>query len=126
MQTVGCQPSGIQGKAEDGCRTDIRAAAPASTEGLRDTCSIPELGRSPGGGHGNPLQYSCLENPMDREAWQATYTPQGHTESNMTVATWHGMAWHTQGQHSSLGQGESLSTSSPSLKRYKHKIKKIK
>ena len=28
-------------------------------------------GRSPGGGHGNPLQYSCLENPMDREAWQA-------------------------------------------------------
>ena len=33
---------------------------------------IPELGRSPGGGHGNPLQYSCLENPMDREAWCAT------------------------------------------------------
>ena len=30
------------------------------------------LGRSPGGGHGNPLQYSCLENPMDRGAWQAT------------------------------------------------------
>ena len=34
--------------------------------------SIPELGRSPGGGNGNPLQYSCLENPMDRGAWQAT------------------------------------------------------
>ena len=34
--------------------------------------SIPGLGRSPGGGHGNPLQYSCLENPMDRGAWQAT------------------------------------------------------
>ena len=33
--------------------------------------SIPGLGRSPGGGHGNPLQYSCLENPMDRGAWQA-------------------------------------------------------
>ena len=33
---------------------------------------IPGLGRSPGGGHGNPLQYSCLENPMDREAWWAT------------------------------------------------------
>ena len=30
---------------------------------------ISELGRSPGGGHGNPLQYSCLENPMDRGAW---------------------------------------------------------
>ena len=34
--------------------------------------SIPAFGRSPGGRHGNPLQYSCLENPMDREAWQAT------------------------------------------------------
>ena len=33
--------------------------------------SIPELGRSPGGGHGNPLWYSCLENPMDRGAWWA-------------------------------------------------------
>jgi len=39
---------------------------------LRDVGSIPGLGRSPGGGHGNPLQYSCLENPMDRGAWQAT------------------------------------------------------
>ena len=34
-----------------------------------DMGSIPELGRSPGGGNGNPLQYSCLENPMDRETW---------------------------------------------------------
>ena len=34
--------------------------------------SVPGLGRSPGGGHVNPLQYSCLENPMDREAWWAT------------------------------------------------------
>ena len=37
----------------------------------RDTGSIPELGRPPGGGHGGPLQYSCLENPMDRGAWWA-------------------------------------------------------
>ena len=37
-----------------------------------DVGSIPGPGRSPGGGHGNPLQYSCLENPMDREAWWAT------------------------------------------------------
>ena len=36
-----------------------------------DAGSIPELGRSPGGEHGNPLQYSCLENLMDRGAWQA-------------------------------------------------------
>ena len=38
---------------------------------IRDTGSIPGLGRSPGGGYGNPLQYSGLENPMDRGAWQA-------------------------------------------------------
>ena len=37
-----------------------------------DVDSIPGLGRSPGGGNGNPLQYSCLENPMDRGVWQAT------------------------------------------------------
>ena len=37
-----------------------------------DLGSIPELGRSPGEGNGNPLQYSCLENPMDRGTWQAT------------------------------------------------------
>ena len=36
-----------------------------------DAGSISGLGRSPGGGHGNPLQYSCLKNPMDRGAWQA-------------------------------------------------------
>ena len=37
-----------------------------------DTDSIPGSGRSPGGGNGNPLQYSCLKNPMDRGAWQVT------------------------------------------------------
>ena len=40
--------------------------------GIRNTDLNPESGRCPGGGHGNPLQYSCLENPMDRGAWQAT------------------------------------------------------
>ena len=44
----------------------------ANTGDIRDTGSVPELGRSPGGGHGNPLQYSCLENPMDRGSWWAT------------------------------------------------------
>ena len=39
----------------------------------RDASSIPELGRSPGEGHGNPLQYSCLENPMDKGAWKAMF-----------------------------------------------------
>jgi len=41
---------------------------PSSAGDTKDTSSIPEKGRSPGGGHGNPLQYSCLENPIDREA----------------------------------------------------------
>ena len=45
---------------------------PASAGETRDAASIPESGRSPGGGHGNPLQYSGLENPMDRGAWRAT------------------------------------------------------
>ena len=45
---------------------------PASSGDIRDVGLIPGLGRSPGGGSGNPLQDSCLENPMDREAWHAT------------------------------------------------------
>ena len=44
---------------------------PTNTGDIRDASSIPGLGRSPGGGNGNPLQYSYLENPMDRGAWQA-------------------------------------------------------
>ena len=45
---------------------------PAKARDLRDIGLIPGSGRAPGGGHGNPLQYSCLENPMDRGAWWAT------------------------------------------------------
>ena len=45
--------------------------SPANAGDVRDTGSIPGSGRFPGGGHGNPLQYSCLENPMDRGAWWA-------------------------------------------------------
>ena len=44
---------------------------PANAGDLRDVASVPGLGRSPGEGNGYPLHYSCLENPMDREAWQA-------------------------------------------------------
>ena len=50
---------------------------PDSSAGKESTCNagdvslIPGLGRSPGEGNGNPLQYSCLENPVDRVAWQA-------------------------------------------------------
>ena len=45
---------------------------PANAKDVRDAGSIPGWGRSPGKGHGNLLQYSCLENPMDRGALQAT------------------------------------------------------
>ena len=45
---------------------------PANARDIRDVDLIPGSGRSPGAGNGNPLQYSCLENPMDRGAWQAT------------------------------------------------------
>ena len=45
---------------------------PANAGAAGDTGSIPMLGKSPGGGNGNPLHYFCLENPMDRGAWQAT------------------------------------------------------
>ena len=44
---------------------------PANTGDVKDAGLILGSGRSSGGGHGNPLQYSCLENPMDRGAWQA-------------------------------------------------------
>ena len=45
---------------------------PANAGDSGDAGLIPGLGRSPGGGNGNPLQYSCLGNPMGREAWWAT------------------------------------------------------
>ena len=45
---------------------------PANAGDIRDASLIPGLGRSPGEGNGNPLQYSCLENSMDRGAWQTT------------------------------------------------------
>ena len=54
---------------------------PANAGDTRDTGLIPGLGRSPAGGNGNPLQYSCLGNPMNRGAWWATV--HGVTESDM-------------------------------------------
>ena len=59
--------------------------SPANAGDLRDLGSIPGLGRSPGEGSGNTLQYSCLENPMDRGIWQATV--HRVAETNMTEAT---------------------------------------
>ena len=58
---------------------------PANAGDISDVSSVPGLGRSPGGGHGNPLQYSFLENPMDRRVWRATV--HRVAESDMTEAT---------------------------------------
>ena len=54
-----------------------------------DMGSIPGLGRSPEGGRGNPLQYSCLGNPTEKGAWLATYSPYGRKELDTTEATLH-------------------------------------
>ena len=67
----------------------INVGFPGGSDGKESACSagdpglIPESGRSPGEGNGNPLQYSCLENPMDREAWWV-YSPWGHQVSDTT------------------------------------------
>ena len=73
---------------------------PANAGDIRDAGLIPGSGRSPGGGHGSPLQYSCLENPMDRGAWRATVY--GVTKSQTRLK------WHST--HTSVYQlrGESL------------------
>ena len=56
---------------------------PANAGDIRDASLIPGSGRSPGGGHGNPLQYSCLENPMDRGAWWATVHGVAKTQTRL-------------------------------------------
>ena len=67
---------------------------PTNAGGARDSGSIPGSGRSPGGGYDNPLQYSCLENPMDRGTWWVRV--HGVAESDMTEYT-HMLAFiHTQ------------------------------
>ena len=60
--------------------------SPANAGDIRVEGSIPESGRCPRGGHGYPLQYSCLKNPMDRGAWRAIVHG-GHKELNVTEAT---------------------------------------
>ena len=58
---------------------------PDNAGDVKVACPIPGLGRSPGGGHGNPLQYSCLEGPMDRGAWWARV--HGVTKSRTRLST---------------------------------------
>ena len=64
----------------------VRKNPPASAGEVRDSGSIPGSGRSPGGGQGNPLQYSGLENPP-RQMSLASYSPQGQKKSDVTEVT---------------------------------------
>ena len=57
---------------------------PANAKDIRDVGSVPGLGRSPGREHGNPLQHSCLESPMDRGAWQATAYRVAKSQTQLT------------------------------------------
>ena len=76
LQDNGGFPGGANGKE------------PAYNAGdLRDTSLIPWSGRSPGGGHGNPLQHSCLENPMDRGAQQAVVRRVAQTRTQLKQLT---------------------------------------
>ena len=66
---------------------------PANTGDMRDMGSIPGLGRSPGGGHGNPLQNSCLKNPHGEKSLVG-YSPWGHKELDTTEGTGHAHTLH--------------------------------
>ena len=70
---------------------------PANAGDVRDVGSIPGWGRSPGEGNGNPLQYSCLDNPMDRGAWWATVHRVTKSQTQLKRLSTHA--------HTSLSQG---------------------
>ena len=60
---------------------------PANAGDIKDTCLIPGSVRSLGGGHGNPLQYSCLEKPMDRRAWRAIVNGVTKSQKRRSMST---------------------------------------
>ena len=74
---------------------------PGGSDGKESACNvgdwglIPWLGRSPGEGNGNPLQYSCLENSMDRGAWQATVHGVAESDTTKQVSLSHYMFIHS-------------------------------
>ena len=87
---------------------------PANSGDIRDEGSIPGSGISPGGGHGNPVWYSCLENPMDRGALQATL--QRVTQSRTRLSDFHFQIFRTccaKLLQSSLALGNPMAHSPP-------------
>ena len=69
---------------------------PANAGDIRDTGSVSGLGRSPGEGHGNPLQYSCLGNPMDRGAWWATVHGVARSQTRLKWLNMHTCIYPTE------------------------------
>ena len=61
---------------------------PANAGDARDAGSIPGMGKSPAEGNGNPLQYSCLRHPMEREVWWVICSPWGQKELYITEHAW--------------------------------------
>ena len=71
----------------------VAQMAKASVHIVGDLGSIPGSGRSPGEGKGNPLQHSCLENPMDREAWWATVHEVAESQHAWATSLTHSLGW---------------------------------
>ena len=71
---------------------------PANAE---DMGSIPGLGKYPGGGHGNPFHYSCLENPMDRGGWRATVHGVTESQTQLEQLSTHTRIWQQEIQKES-------------------------
>jgi len=93
MVGVGCFPDGSSSKE-----------SPCNAENARNLGSIPGWGRFPGGRHDNPLQYSCLENPMDRQAWWATF--HGVAKSQTPLSYWACTRWENGGAGKKSKEGK--------------------
>ena len=80
--------------------------------GDRDTGCIPGLGRHPGGGNGSPLQYSCLKNPIDRGAWQATVHGVAKSRTRASIHTHISITNTSKATNSPRGYSVSVTTMS--------------
>ena len=81
--------------------------------GIWDLSSIPGLGRPPGGEHGNPLQYSCLENPTDRGGWWATVKRVAKSQTELKRLSRQAHTWLTGSQFPGRSLGRILRTGPP-------------